>query len=155
MALAEDFKRVDHEAGGSMAETIQALHSNGRLSSRQLMAAHRYIEDVQAYHGSSGIGGYAERVQTSLQVRTKPPAGWTHAHLRCQQVLDKLRDHERQVLAWLVTRRERGRSSLADLGRQVSGYEDRSMAVAAATARIQGLLDSLAEHYFGKVTPTR
>lgn len=148
-------ERVDHEAGGSMAETIQQLHSSGRLSGRQLMAAHRYLSDITAYHGSSGIGGYAERVQVSLQVRSKAPSGWTHAHVRAQQVLDKLREHERMVLAWLVTRRERGRSSLADLGRQVSGYEDRSMAVAAATARIQGLLDTLAEHYFGKVTPTR
>ncbi len=146
-------RRRDFEAGGSMAETVLSLHDSGRLSGRQLMAAQRYLDDVTAYHGSSGVGGYAERVQTSLAVRNKPPAGWTHAHVRCQQTLDRLREHERQVLAWLVTRRERGRSSLADLGRQVCGYEDRSMAIAAATARIQALLDSLAEHYFGKTTP--
>lgn len=141
-------RRPSPEAGGSFAEIVASLFKSGRLSARQVRAAEMFLRDLTAYHGSTGTGGYGERVDSSRRPGGKL-SGWTQAHIDCQAILDKMWWHERRTLEFLILNRERARRSLADFGREAFGYEDRSMATAAAIAKIGGLLDSIAEHYLG------
>jgi hypothetical protein len=135
------------ESGGAFATIVSELYKKGRITPRQAKAAQMFLNDLTAYHGSTGTGGYGERVDSS----SKPGklTGWTQAHINAQTVLDKLWFHERKTLDYLITSREKQRGSLADFGREVFGYSDQAMAVASAVAKIGGLLDSIAEHYLG------
>lgn len=158
MSLAEHLpprpriKRRDtftcQESGGAFASIVSELYKKGRISPRQARAAQMFLNDLTAYHGSTGTGGYGERVDSSR----KPGGmltGWTQAHVNAQAILDKLWHHERRTLEYLITAREKQRPSLADFGRAMFGYEDKSMAIASAIAKIGCLLDSIGEHYLG------
>lgn len=136
------------EAGGTFATIVSELYKKGRITPRQAKAAQMFLNDLTAYHGSTGTGGYGERVDSSRKPGGKL-SGWTQSHVDCQRILDRLWFHERRTLEYLIVNRERQRPSLADFGREAFGYEDRSMATAAAIAKIGGLLDSIAEHYLG------
>lgn len=135
------------EAGGQFATIVSDLYKRGRISPRQARAAQMFLADLTAYHGSTGMAGYQERVDTSTT--GSKLSGWTQAHCNCQRILDRLWFHERETLHYLITQRERARGSLADLGRQLYGYADQDMAVAAATAKISAVLETIAEQYLG------
>jgi hypothetical protein len=135
------------ESGGAFATIVAELYKKGRITPRQARAAQMFLNDLTAYHGSTGMGGYQERVDTSA--RPGKLSGWSQAHINAQAILDKLWFHERKTLGYLITRKEKARGSLADFGREVFGYSDQAMAVASAVAKIGGLLDSIAEHYLG------
>lgn len=135
------------EAGGAFATIVAELYKKGRITPRQARAAQMFLNDLTAYHGSTGTGGYGERVDSTA--RPGKLSGWTQAHINAQAILDKLWQHERKTLDYLITNREKARPSLADFGREVFGYDDRSMAIASAIAKIGALLESLAEHYCG------
>jgi len=135
------------EPGGAFATIVAELYKKGRISPRQARAAQMFLNDLTAYHGSTGTGGYGERVDSTA----KPGklAGWTQAHINAQAILDKLWFHERKTLDYLITNREKQRPSLADFGREVFGYNEPHMASASAVAKIVGLLESISEHYLG------
>jgi hypothetical protein len=136
------------ESGGAFATIVSELYKKGRISPRQARAAQMFLNDLTAYHGSTGTGGYGERVDSSRKPNGML-AGWTQSHINAQAILDKLWQHERRTLEYLITAREKHRPSLADFGRAMFGYEDKSMAIAAAIAKIGCLLDSIGEHYLG------
>lgn len=140
------------ESGGAFATIVSELYKKGRISPRQAKAAQMFLNDLTAYHGSTGTGGYGERVDSSRKPGGKL-SGWTQSHINAQSILDKLWAHERKTLDYLITNREKQRPSLADFGREVFGYEDKSMAIAAAIAKIGGLLESISEHYIGNESP--
>lgn len=139
---------ICQESGGAFASIVSELYKKGRISPRQARAAQMFLVDLTAYHGSTGTGGYGERVDSSRKPGGKL-SGWTQSHINCQAILDRLWHHERKTLEYLILNREKARPSLADFGRSVFGYEDRSMATAAAIAKIGCLLDSIGEHYIG------
>jgi len=141
-------RKPEHESGGAFAKIVSDLYRAGRISPRQARAAEMFLRDLTAYHGSTGTAGYGERVDCSSRPGSKL-AGWTQSHVDCQSILDKMWLHERKTLEYMITNREKQRPSLADFGRAVFGYKDQDMAVASATAKIAGLLDSVAEHYLG------
>lgn len=136
------------ESGGAFASIVAELYKKGRITPRQARASQMFLNDLTAYHGSTGTGGYGERVDSSRKGGGML-AGWTQAHINAQAILDKLWHHERKTLDYLITNKEKHRPSLADFGREVYGYEDKSMAIAAGIAKIGALLESLAEHYCG------
>lgn len=136
------------ESGGAFASIVSELYKKGRITPRQARAAQMFLNDLTAYHGSTGTGGYGERVDTSRKPGGKL-SGWTQAHINAQAILDKMWRHERRTLEYLITNREKQRPSLADFGREAFGYTEPHAAAAAAIAKIGCLLDSIAEHYLG------
>jgi hypothetical protein len=145
MTLAE--RLHTQEAGGSMAEVLDEMRRQKRLTDSELHAGYLFLRDLCAYHGRTGglVGSTAERVDKSLSVGAG--ANWTRAHERCQRALDGLHGHERRVLEWMICHRERARPDLATLGRQVSTYSNRDHAIAAAVSAIAGVLRSIMEVY--------
>jgi hypothetical protein len=63
------------------------------------------------------------------------------------RVVGNLRTHERETMAYLIRCRELSRGTLAERGRQTSGYTHGRAARAFMTGRIVALLDSIAEVY--------
>jgi hypothetical protein len=61
------------------------------------------------------------------------------------RLLSKLRGHERELLGYLIVKRELPRGSLADRGRVKSGFEHNRSARAFTTGQIVSLLDSVVE----------
>jgi hypothetical protein len=119
---------------------------SGRLSPAHVEIGQWFLTLLQSSFGSSGgiTSAWRERVDGGTVFRSSP-TGWTHAQLTIQAILDELRQHERRTLDWLILRREQERRSLADFGRVSCGYQDRSMAIAAAGERIRMLLESISE----------
>ena len=86
-----------------------------------------------------------ERIDASRKQWGRPPGGASIAQL--DQRLGKLHHHERELLKFLTTMRERARANLADYGRGHSGYKTGKTARAFTAGRICGLLDSIADQY--------
>lgn len=145
-------KEAPPEAGGALRIIIDNLAAKDRLTDLQLAAACQFLSDLEAYHGSTGMGsGYGERVDTS--VTAGKLSRWTSAHIRCQAVLDRLFWSQRELLNWLILARDKQRGDLVSLGRRISGYEDRTAASAAAVTAIRLLLNCIAEIYFPQKVP--
>jgi hypothetical protein len=137
-------------AGGSFRDVLMELHKEGHISDVQYVTACRLVQDMQRAHGSSAgiVSQTQERVQTSLRSRTAPPGGGDpDAFARMDRLLSQLRGHERDVLAFLILKRELPRGSLSDLGRLLSRYQTNKTTRAAAVGRIGALLDSVVELY--------
>lgn len=136
------------ESGGAFASIVSDLFKKGRITPRQARAAQMFLDDLTSYHGTSGAGGYGERVDNSRKPGGKL-SGWTQSHINAQAILDKMWHHERRTLEYLILNREKARPSLADFGREAFGYTEPHSAAAAAIAKIGCLLDSISEHYLG------
>ena len=132
-----------------MGDIIDALKEEGHLSRRQHQAGVLLLRDLRAYHGQSDglVGQTAEKVDSGSRARLWPPGGPCIVALDAR--LNRLRPHERRLMAWLIRQRELPRGMLRDLGRDVSGYTDRIPARAVAVGRIGALLDTLADDYLG------
>ena len=136
------------EAGGSLAEIVAPLATAGRLSQRAMMAAHRFIEDLQADAGTSGniAACYQERVQSSLRFGGTP-IGWKQAGDRVQSIIDQLGKYEREVLDFLIRNKEYARRGLHEWGKTKSGYEHTHAASGFTVGQIAMLCEKLAELY--------
>ncbi len=139
--------------GGAMGDMISDLHGEGHISARQLRAALAFLNDLHAWHGSSEglvMGDMQDRVQLCRGARLWPPGGSSSASLAALDArLNRLRGHERRLMASLVKCRELARGSLSDLGRQLSGYKTARTTRAVMVGRIGALLDTLADEYLG------
>ena len=132
------------------SQVLDELNAKGRLTPSRAYVAHRFLADWRHAHGSSAglVGMYGERVSRTT-APLGPPRGANGAQERLQAVLDRLRAHERVTINYILTPRERSRPGLEHWGAEVSGYKDRAMAIGAAVARIQALLDTLGECGYG------
>ena len=140
----------DWQAGGAMGDIIEGLRKERHIRDRAFAATVRLLEDMRQAHGTSGgiVPVIAERVQSSVRPLLWPPGGGDQdAFQRMQSVLNRLRGHEREVMAYMIRARELPRGSLSERGRQLSGYEHSRSARAYMTGRICALLDSIAEAY--------
>jgi hypothetical protein len=144
------------EAGGSLAEIVAPLASAGRLSQRAMMAAHRFLQDLQADAGTSGniAALYGERVQSSRKPSTHP-AGWAQAGDRVQAIIDQLSGYEREVLDFLVRNREYQRRGLADWGKMRAQYTNADTASGFAVGQCAMLLEKIADLYSKYAIPKR
>lgn len=131
-----------------MGDVISDLHNEGHISPRQFRAVVCFLSDWQAYHGHSGglVGQLAEKVQTAPREPLWPPGGPVGI-VEFDRRLNRLRPHERTLLRFLVTHREKARGTLSDLGRQISGYKTAKTTRAVVVGRVGALCDSLAEIY--------
>ncbi len=145
------------EAGGAMAEIVAPLASAGRLSQRAMMAAHRFLSDLQADAGTSGniASCYAERVQASLKRNGCFPLGWTQAGDRVQFVIDQLSGYDREVLDFLIRNREYQRRGLHEWGKARAGYAENHSASGYTVGQIAMLLERLADLYARYAVPRR
>jgi hypothetical protein len=134
-----------------MADLIQDLAAEKHLSPRQIRAASMFLRELQAHHGSSGglVTNITEKIDVGRQARLRPPGGPSIAALDAR--LNKLHQHERVLLAALVRHGEKGRATLSDYGRQRSGYSTGRTARAFSVGRVSGLLETLADTYFGPI----
>lgn len=136
--------------GGSLPDILSDLLDEGHLSPRLARAAMALIRDLQAPHGRSAglVGSTAEKIQTGLR---EPlwPSGGPRGIVAFDERINRLWQHERQWMAELVKSRESARGSLADLGRQRSGYKTAKTTRAVAVGMTVAFLHSLAEIYFG------
>lgn len=132
-----------------MGEVIQALFKEGHLTPRQCAAGVAFLTDLQWGGGSSsGMVLDLDRTKGSGRQPLYPPGGYeSERHLRCREVLTRLRGHERDMLKFLVTHREKARGTLADWGRQRSAYTTAKTARARAVGEVAALLESIAELY--------
>ena len=132
------------------SQVLDDLHAKGRLTPSRAYVAHRFLSDWRQAGGSSAglVGMYGERVSRTT-APLGPPRGANEAHERLQRIIDKLCWHERMTINYILTPRERHRPGLEHWGAEVSGYKDRAMAIGAAVARIQALLDTLGECGYG------
>lgn len=144
------------EAGGSFGEVIAPLASAGRLSQRAMMAAHRFLQDLQADAGTSGniAALYGERVQSSRKPSSHP-SGWTRAGDRVQAIIDQLSGYEREVLDFLVRNREYQRRGLADWGKSRAQYTNADTASGFAVGQCAMLLEKIADLYSKYAIPKR
>ncbi len=136
------------EAGGAMAEVIAPLAEAGRLSQRGMMAAYRFLQDLQADAGTSGniAACYQERVQSSLRFGGSP-IGWTQAGDRVQSIIDQLGGYEREVLDFLIRNKEYARRGLHEWGKGKSRYEHTHAASGFAVGQISMLMEKIADLY--------
>lgn len=134
--------------GGSFPDVISDLHSEGHISARGFRAAVLFLSDLRAAHGSSGglVSQLSDKVQTGARELLWPPGGPVGI-AEFDRRVNRLRPHERQLLAFLVKHREHARGTLADLGRQISGYKTAKTMRAVVVGRVGALCDSLAELY--------
>ncbi len=135
-------------AGGATEDVVDELRKEGHVTDRQYVAVRRFLDDMRKAHGSSGgiVPQYGERVQSSLRERMAPPGGGDpDAFVRMNRVLTGLREHERQLLGYLIVKRELPRGSLTDRGRMTSGYSNGKTARAFTTGQIRALFESIAE----------
>lgn len=141
----------DWMAGGCLGDVLVELRKEGHISDQQYALACCLLRDMRKAHGNSNgiVASFMqERVQTSTRNRDRPPGGGDpDAFRRMDAVLHGLRRHERDVLAYLICRRELPRGSLSELGRGRSAYKTQKTMRAAAVGRIGALLDSIAEVY--------
>lgn len=141
---------LDWMAGGAVGDVVEELRKEGHISDRQYVAVCRLLEDMRRAHGTSAgiVPEYGERVQTSVRPRGRPPGGGDpDAFNRMDRLLGSLREHERRMLGYLIVKKELPRGSLADYGRQASGYKHNRAARAFATGKIRSLLESIEELY--------
>lgn len=136
------------EAGGSLAEIVAPLASAGRLSQRAMMAAHKFLTDLQTDAGTSGniAACYQERVQSSLRVGGAP-IGWTQAGDRVEALLALLSPYERSVLDFLIKNKEYERRGLQDWGRLRAGYDNTNSASGFTVGQVAMLLERMADLY--------
>jgi hypothetical protein len=137
------------EAGGAMAEIIAPLACAGRLSQRAMLAAHRFLTDLQSDAGTSGniASCYAERVQASLRGGRDAPLGWSGAGERVQCILDQLSGYEREVLDFLIRNREYPRRGLHEWGKAKARYAESHSAAGYTVGQIAMLLERIADLY--------
>jgi hypothetical protein len=139
--------------GGSMADVFEDLRAEGHLTGRQHQAVIRFLAELQTHHGRSDgiVGQIAERVQTSVRARLWPPGGPSGNLGSLDARLNRLRGHERRLMAYLIKHRELTRGSLRDFGRVHSAYTKRETARAYAVGRIAALAETLADEYLGPI----
>jgi hypothetical protein len=126
---------------------LEELREEGHLSLRQYQAGVMLLRMLQTWHGTSrGFARWVvERIdngnyEEALEHRA------SKAHLgQLDNLLKGLRSHERELLKFLVVHRELPRGSLADWGRQHSGYKTNKTRRAVIVGRVTGFLDSVAE----------
>lgn len=117
------------------------------------LALARFLRDIQAGWGTSGALGSIDLDRT----RSGPgPAGGqpgisTQAMAAANSVLERLHDHEVELLKWLVKARERSNVSLATLGHEWCGVEEPNRAQGAATGVLQAFARSVVQHHPSKV----
>jgi len=146
--LGEGAATPDWMAGGSFGDVVLELRREGHVSDAQYGAAARLLRAMRSIHGTSGgiVPEIQERVQTSIRQCLYPPGGGDpDAFAFMDRLLSRLRGHERELLGYLIVRRELPRGSLADRGRVKSAYEHNRSARAFTTGQIVSLLDSVVE----------
>ena len=136
---------------GSLRHAIKTFHRRGDLSRREAMAGLRFFDDYETYHGSSGVSGWEERVQTSLKIARQGPQAWTDGHRRFQAAMDSLKSYEREHVEALLLWQRTLSGSLTGLGRGLVGTDGDKQARGAGLVRLKLMLQALAEHYFGPV----
>lgn len=135
-------------AGGAMGDVLEGLKKEGHITGRQYVAGLWLLDEMRKSHGTSAglIPQLGERVDTSRMARLFPPGGGDpDSFARMEIFLDGLRQHERELLGFLIVHKERTRGSLADWGRGRSAYEHGRSARAFTTGQISAALSSLAE----------
>lgn len=135
-------------AGGAMGDVLEGLKKERHITDRQYVVGMCLLEDMRKAHGTSGglIPQIGERVDTTLRARLFPPGGGDpDSFARMQRLLAGLRQHERELLGFLIVRAELPRGSLADWGRGRSAYAHGRSARAFTTGQISSALSSLAE----------
>lgn len=136
------------EAGGSLGDILVDLHKEGHISNDQFVSACRFLEDLKNARGNSNglVPVVEERVQTSIRARLFPAGGAANeAQNRMAGVLDQLRLHEREVLHFLIMKRELSRGTLTDFGRITSNYKTAKTMRAVAVGQVRSLLAAIAE----------
>lgn len=135
--------------GGSahvLRELIIEFAKRQRLSVTEAKAGLLFANDLDKAKGSSaGLVSNLEGGGSRGTRKTEPPKGSNDAALMVESVNRNLRPHERQLLGDLI-RSASSADQLATLGR---GYNEKGLKIACAVGRLQSLLDSIAEIYFG------
>jgi hypothetical protein len=151
LARAEARKLAFHGmAGGSMGDVMEELHKEGHIRSAHYVAVCKLLDDMRRSHGTSAgiVSMPSERVDTSIRDRLAPPGGGDQdAFARMSKALERLRSHERELLAFLVLQRELARGALSDYGRQWSSYKTNKTTRAVAVGKVSSLAASIAEAY--------
>jgi len=145
-------KALDKIAGGSIGDVIEELHREGHIKDSHYVAVCRLLADMRTHHGDSGgiVSEVQERVQTCIRERLCPPGGGDpDAFARMSRALNLLRPHERELLNFLVVKKELGRGALSDWGRLRSAYRTNKTTRAAAVGQVTCLAASIAEVYGG------
>jgi hypothetical protein len=143
-------RRTQWEAGGSFGDVVMELHKERHISDTQCAIAIRFLEDLRgAYGDSKGLVQQPQvRVQTSHKAALYPAGGAANeAQARMSAVLHKLRDSEREVLHFLIMKRELPRGTLSDLGRLHSNYKTAKTLRAAAVGLVRALLAAIVDVY--------
>lgn len=137
-------------AGGGLRDIANKLYKERNLSGENLVAFAKLTKDMQESHGSSnglvtsfcdvvsgaGVGKFA--FASLPEVR---------AFERLERVLAGLHPHERQLLGYLITHKEKSRGTLSDYGRTQSTYGQNKTARAFAVGRVSALAHSIREQY--------
>jgi hypothetical protein len=132
-----------------MGDVFEDMRAEAHLTERQYLAGLMVLRDLQAWHGTSGgiVGEVRDKVDVSTRPLLWPPGGPSIAALDYR--LNRLRPHERRLMAFLIKHRELARGTLGDFGRMYSGYKTAKTTRAVTVGRIGALLDSLADEYLG------
>lgn len=153
--LAARTARTGNEAwlaGGGMGDVLDGLKKEGHITDGQYVAGCWLLQQMQQAHGSSGglVPQVGERVDCSNVQRLFPPGGGNlDSFMRMENAMRRLRNHERELLNFLIVRKELNRGSLADWGRGRSAYEHGRSARAFTTGQICAALSSLEEEVVG------
>jgi hypothetical protein len=110
-----------------------------------------FLAELRGAHGTSAglVSETAERVDAGVRQRLCPPGGPSGTLPALDARLNRLRSHERRLMAYLIRHRELVRGGLSDFGRTHSGYKTARTTRAFAVGQIAALLDTLAEEYLG------
>lgn len=155
-----DDEKLAPNHGGIM----HGLWLKEQLTRQQLKAWQWFYDDLRCAMGSSNAlvasatgGGANGGNQASRQLEKAYPGHssyWNEQANRVEEVIGKLRGHEKGLLEQLVrdTLRTEGHKDvhahdLRYLGNILSGYRDDRQKIAAAVSAIQRMLSSLAEIY--------
>jgi hypothetical protein len=110
-----------------------------------------FLKDAEAAWGKSGALSPIDWAMAAIRgsaMQFSTPAYATDAGQRAGYVLDRLQDHERELMKWLWTARERASVSLTRCGEELFFvHNDEKLARQTATTAIQLLAKSVWQHY--------
>jgi hypothetical protein len=138
-----------------MVDVLTSLVKEGHLTQAQARAGYAFLKELQQYHGTSAglVGQVQERVDMTTRSRLAPPDGGGMGTGSIDLIVQGLRPHEQDLLRFLVIHKELPRGSLADWGRQNSGYKTPKTCKAMAVGAVRSMLDSMAAIYGAKPEP--
>ena len=119
-----------------------------KLNTRQAKGLLEFFNDMHWAWGSSGHLGPIDLDRAyGAGIGASMPDCPTDRAIRAQRALNRLRQHERALLMWLVKARERINVTLATLGIERAGVDEPNRAQGVATGLMQGFASSIAEIY--------